>query len=220
MPAPDVRGRSIVSVKRLLRATAIAALLILLLALLILPGLGRFLVVEHPLTKADAIFVLGGSRLERPLEALDLYHDGWAPQILLSSQEADGGERALRARGIPVMSEPEFQKATLVSLGVPENAISILRDDQPSTADEAVALAATARERHWSRVIVVTSKMHTRRAELAMGRRAARMGVTIQVHGSRYDGMDVDHWWRRRGDLRFVLFEVQKLALYWTGIAD
>ena len=220
MPAPHGRGRSVVPVKRLLRATAIAALLLLLLACLALPGLGRFLVVEHPLTKADAIFVLGGSRLERPLEALDLYYDGWAPEILLSSQEADGGEMALRSRGITVMSEPEFQKATLISLGVPEDAVSILTDDQPSTADEAVALASAARARHWSRVIVVTSKMHTRRATLAMGRRTAAMGVTILVHGSRYDQMDVDHWWRRRSDLRFVLLESQKLLLYWIGVAD
>ena len=208
------------SVKRVLRATALAALLLLLLALLVLPGLGRFLVVEHPLTKADVIFVLGGSRLERPLEALDLYRDGWAPQILLSSQEADGGELALRARGIPVMSEPEFQRTTLIGLGVPATAISIIGDDQASTADEATALAAIAVERHWSRVIVVTSRMHTRRTVLAMGRRAARLGVTIQVHGSKYDRMDVDHWWRRRSDLRFVLLEVQKLALYWVGVAD
>ena len=208
------------SVKRVLRATTLAALLLLLLALLLLPGLGRFLVVEDPLTKADAIFVLGGSRLERPLEALDLYRNGWAPHILLSSQEADGGERALRARGIAVMSEPDFQRTTLVSLGVPASAVSILNDDQPSTADEAMTLARVAVERHWSRVIVVTSKMHTRRTALTMRRRAASAGVSIDVRGSRYDPMDVDHWWRKRSDLRFVILEVQKLTLYWIGAAD
>ena len=35
---------------------------------------GRYLQHEDPLQKADAIFVLSGTRLERPLEAMDLYN--------------------------------------------------------------------------------------------------------------------------------------------------
>ena len=31
--------------------------------------------------------------------------------------------------------------------------------------------------------------------------------------------MDPEHWWRDRDDLRFTLFEYQKLALYWLRIA-
>jgi len=206
-------------VKRLVRVALVLAALGVL-AVWPLRSLGGWLVLEHPLEKSDVIFVLGGSRLERPLEAFDLYQAGWAPRILLSAQEADGGEKALRARGVAVMSEPAFQKGTLVRLGVPAEAISILGDDQPSTASEAEELARTAATNHWSRIIVVTSRMHTRRAGLAMRRRAAGTGVTMLVRGSKYDPMDVDHYWRRRPDMRFVLFETQKLLLYWIGVAD
>jgi uncharacterized SAM-binding protein YcdF (DUF218 family) len=207
-------------VKRLLRATAFAALPLLLLALLVGPRLGSFLVLEHPLTKADVIYVLGGSRMERPLEAADLYRDGWAPLVLLSRQRLDGGEHALRERKVPFATEADLQRTTLATLGVPLDAIEILKDEQVSTAAEADALLARAVRGQWSRIIVVTSMMHTRRAGIAIGRRLEPLGIDVLVRGSRYDQMDVEHWWRDRDDFRFTLFEYQKLALYWVGLAD
>ena len=54
----------------------------------------------------------------------------------------------------------------------------------------------------------------------AMRRRARGTGVEYLVRGSKYDPMDVDRWWQHRPDLRFVLFESQKLLLYWIGVAD
>ena len=45
---------------------------------------GRYLQHEDPLQKADAIFVLAGTRAERPLEAIDLYKEGYAPIVVLS----------------------------------------------------------------------------------------------------------------------------------------
>jgi hypothetical protein len=62
--------------------------------------------------------------------------------------------------------------------------------------------------------------MHTRRAGLSLRRQLAPHGITLITRGSRYDSMDPDHWWRDRGDLRFTLFEYQKLALYWLRLAD
>ena len=38
---------------------------------------GRFLAREDPLRPADVIFVLAGTRVERPLEAADLFRDGF-----------------------------------------------------------------------------------------------------------------------------------------------
>jgi len=207
-------------VKRLLRATAFAAPPLLLVAFLVVPRLGAFLVHEHPLTKADVIYVLGGSRMERPLEAANLYRDGWAPLVLLSRQRLDGGEHALRDRGVPFATEADLQRTTLATLGVPFDAIEILEEEQVSTAAEADALLARAARGHWSRIIVVTSMMHTRRAGIAIGRKLAPLGISVAVRGSRYDQMDVEHWWRDRDDLRFTIFEYQKLALYWIGIGD
>ena len=45
-------------------------------------------------------------------------------------------------------------------------------------------------------------------------------GVQVMMRYSRYDTADVERWWRRRGTLRFTLFEYQRLLGYWTGLAD
>ena len=206
--------------KRSLRvATALAALALLASALLG-PRLGAFLVAEDALAKADAIYVLGGTLYERPLEAVDLYHAGWAPRVLLSRQASDWGELALAERGIDVPHEIDLQLRMMGQLGVPASAIDILDREQDSTADESEALLAIAGPRRWSRVIVVTSKQHTRRAGLAMRRKLAGTGITITMRASRYDRSDVEHWWRTRATLRFTLFEAQRYLAYWLRLAD
>ena len=80
---PEVRRRFPEKLKRLLVRSALILAPLLLLAVFALSRLGAWLVVEDPLEKADAIFVLGGTRYERPLEAVDLYKAGWAPRIML-----------------------------------------------------------------------------------------------------------------------------------------
>ena len=205
--------------KRFLSRLAALAALLLLIAALAAPRLGAWLVVEDPLQKADAIFVLGGTMFQRPLEAVDLYHEGWAPRMLLMRQIADDGEIELQRRGVPFQREIDVQVDVLTRLGVPRPAIQIL-DQQNSTRDEADTLLAVTTANRWSRVIVVTSKQHTRRARLVMNRRLAGTGSQAIVRASRYDRADVDGWWRNRSTLRFTLFETQRLVAYWLRLAD
>ena len=205
--------------KRLILRLAALAAVLLIIAAVAAPRLGAWLVVEDPLQKADAIFVLGGTLFERPLEAVDLYHEGWAPRLLLMRQIADDGEVELRRRGLVYQREIDVQVDVLMRLGVPRAAIEILAE-QDSTKDEADALRAVVVANQWPRVIVVTSKQHTRRARLVMNRRVADTGAQVMVRASRYDKTDVDAWWRQRGTLRFTLFETQRLIAYWLRIAD
>ncbi len=202
----------------LIRLAALAAVL-LVVAGVAAPRLGAWLVVEDPLQKADAIFVLGGTLFERPLEAVDLYHEGWAPRVLLMRQIADFGEAELDRRGVTFQREIDVQVDVLTKLGVPRPAIEIL-PPQNSTRDEADALFTAVVTNHWTRVIVVTSKQHTRRARLVIARRLAGTGSQAIMRASRYDRADVDDWWRHRSTLRFTLFESQRLIAYWLGIAD
>ena len=125
----------------------------------------------------------------------------------------------LRRRGVVYQREIDVQVDVLTQLGVPRSAIEIL-DEQASTKDEADALRAVVVAKRWPRVIVVTSKQHTRRARLVMNRRVADTGTQVILRGSRYDKTDVDLWWRQRGTLRFTLFETQRLIAYWLRIAD
>lgn len=77
---------------------------------------GGFLAAEDPLQKADAIFVLAGSRMNRQLEAADLYLEGYSPRIVLSRQIRERAEVALMARGISIPEDVE-QARDVFALG-------------------------------------------------------------------------------------------------------
>lgn len=205
--------------KRLLIRGAIVAGLLLLLSALTLPRLGAWLVVEDPLQQADAIIVLGGTMYDRPLEAVDVYKAGWAPRIYLLREVADFGESQLVARGIPYLRAIDIQIDLLRRLGVDPQAIHVL-NAAGSTAEEATQVFELAAREKFARLIIITSKQHTRRARLVMRRRLGDLGVQVIMRASRYDRSDVDRWWANRSTLRFTVFETQRLFGYWIGIAD
>jgi len=205
--------------KRYLIRGAIVLAPVLLLSAVTLPRLGSWLVVADPLAKSDAIIVLGGTMYERPLEAVDLYKEGWAPRIYLFRQIADWGEAVLVERQIAYTREVDLQIDVMQRLGVDRASIGIL-EPANSTADEADYVVQFVSREKFRSVIIVTSKQHTRRARLVMRRRLDPLGTSVIVRSSRYDRSDVDRWWANRSTLRFTLFETQRLLGYWIGIAD
>lgn len=197
------------------RRLALVALVTGVAALVLLaPRLGVFLSVEDPLEPADVIYVLAGTRVVRPLEAADLYHAGYAPLILLSDGQPEAAELALERRGVEVIGDAERARAVLVQLGVPRDALLFTLGPVNSTRAEALMLRAMAGEQGWRKVITITSKLHTRRARLALRQALAGTGTTVMIRGSRYDESDPSRWWQRRGDVRTALTELQFLLVY------
>jgi uncharacterized SAM-binding protein YcdF (DUF218 family) len=88
-----------------------------------------------------------------------------------------------------------------------------------NTADEAAQMRTLALARGWKRLIVVTSKYHTRRTRFAFAREFRGTDIRVQVRGSRYDGASPDDWWKHRSDLRYVVSELQKLVAYQLGLS-
>jgi uncharacterized SAM-binding protein YcdF (DUF218 family) len=205
--------------KRFLIRGAIVLAPVLLVSAITFPRVGSWLVVQDPLVNSDAIIVLGGTMYERPLEAVDLHKEGWAPRIYLFRQIADWGEEVLIERQVPYTREVDLQVDVMQRLGVDRSSIGVL-EEANSTADEADDVFALVSREKYRRVIVVTSKQHTRRARLVMRRRLDAIGVEVIVRSSRYDRTDVDRWWENRSTLRFTLFETQRLFGYWIGVAD
>ncbi|MGH9411182.1 MAG: YdcF family protein, partial [Vicinamibacterales bacterium] len=175
---------------------------------------------EDPLSHADAIFVLAGTRTERWLEGVDLYRQGYAPVIVLSPGIVEPSEMWIRARGIRFPSDSELARDAMIQMGIPDWAIETPTQSVDNTADEALMLRRLIRANHWTRVIIVTSKYHTRRAGFAFRRALDGAGVTLIIRASHYDTSDPAHWWRHRSDLRFVLLEWEKLTAYWGGLAN
>ena len=199
---------------------ALAALVLLAIAAgawLLIYG-GRHLQHEDPLVKADAMFVLAGTRLERALEAVDLFKEGWAPLIVLSPGRAEPVEHLVRARGVRFPSESDIVRDAMLQLGIPAAAIVATDGYVDNTAQEANLLRAMVKTRGWRRVIVITSKYHTRRSGFAFRRGLEGTGAETVMRASRYDPSDPARWWRSRADFRFVTSEWQKLIAYRLGL--
>ena len=208
-----------------MRRAVRSTLIVLAAAALLLPawGLfqgGRYLQHEDPLRRADAIFVLAGGRLERSLEAVDLYQAGYAPLIVLSPGLGEAADAVARARGIRLPNENELLRDALTGSGVPREAFLIGPGRVDNTAAEGSMLRALASARGWRTVIVVTSKYHTRRAGYAMRRALAGAPVEVVMRASRYDRSDPARWWRHRTDIRWLVDEWPKLIAYRLGLAD
>src|SRR5215204_4549174 len=119
--------------KFLLTAGAVAVLLLL-------PFAGRFFSATDPLQRGDAIVVLAGSRVDRWLEAVDLFKEGWAPKIMLSPGPVSELEVKLRGQGLRLPREGDIARDAVISLGVPADAVSVMPGGVDNTAAEAVAL--------------------------------------------------------------------------------
>jgi len=178
-------------------------------------GVGRWLVVENRLEKSQAIVVLSGGMPVRALEAVRLFHGGYAPEIWLTRPEQPAA--FLDPLGIPNSGEDYFNSRVLEHEGVPRAAIRVLDPPINNTADEIRAISAQAARERVSAVIIVTSRPHTRRVSHLWGQLASG-GTRAIVRSGSADSFDAAHWWRNTHDALDVVREVLGLLNAWAGL--
>lgn len=188
----------------------------LVLATLIFFGIGRWLVVEDPLEKAQAIVVLSGAMPVRAIEAAKLYRQGFAPEVWLthSTEPAE----TLGEMGIAFAGEDYYNKLVLIHEGVPAEAIHVLEPPIVNTVDEIKVAAAALARGKGEAVIIVTTKAHTRRTRLLWRRLAAGQGRAAIVRAASGDSFDPRHWWRTTSDALDVVREALGLLNAWAGL--
>lgn len=197
------------------RIVLVLAGAVLLGAVVVLLCIGRWLVVEDPLEKAQAIVVLSGHMPLRALEAAKLYREGYAPKVWLTHSTEPGA--TLEAMGIPYAGEDFYDLHVLMHEGVSEGDIRLLEPPIINTADE---LAATSKELEVGKgatVIIVTSKVHTRRVRILWNRVAAGRGRAI-IRGASDDPFEPGKWWRTTGDALDVVRESLGILNAWAGM--
>jgi uncharacterized SAM-binding protein YcdF (DUF218 family) len=178
-------------------------------------GVGRWLVVEDPLEKAQAIVVLSGRMPIRAIEAARLYREGYAPQVWLTRPIEPAA--SLRAKNIPDSGEDFFNSRVLIHEGVPSGAIALLEPPIDNTADELRAVAGELARENASAVIIVTTKAHTRRVRNLWRQLSGGRGRAI-ARAARGDSFDPVHWWRTTSGVSDVLHEVLGLLNAWAGL--
>ena len=178
-------------------------------------GIGRWLTIEDPLEKAQAIVVLSGRIPIRAMEAARLYHAGYASQIWLT-RPAEPAE-SLEAMHIAYIAEDFYNTRVLLHAGVPEKAIRRLDPPIANTADEVRVVARELGRQTASTVILVTSKAHTRRVRTLWRKIADPRGRAI-VRASQDDAFQPARWWRTSSDALDVVREVLGLLNVWAGL--
>ena len=200
---------------RAVRVALTVLLCLLVLGAIFVAGVGRWLVREDPLEKAQAIVVLSGGLPLRAAGAAELCRAGWAPEVWLTRSEVTA--RALAELGVAYTGEETYDAQVLVHEGVPAGAIRILPEAIVNTADELAAVAAEMPADDSGVVIVMTSKVHTRRVATLWRRIGAGRGRVI-VRAAGGDTFAPGHWWRSSGEALDVVRECLGILNAWAGL--
>jgi uncharacterized SAM-binding protein YcdF (DUF218 family) len=178
-----------------------------------LAAVGRFLIVSHPLERADLVVCLGGSPVDRGLEAAELVEEGYAPRILISREDPPDAIESLRSRGVAFPESHELTYDMLIALGLPPESLIVPDEPASSTAEEAEQVQRLAIAEGFSNLVVVTSPQHSRRAWIAF-RPMLDHGISVKVRPSRFSGFEPENWWKTHRYARQVVLEYMKILWY------
>ena len=178
-------------------------------------GIGQWLIVADPLQPAKAIVVLSGRVPFRAMEASAIYRDGLASEVWLTREAVGPEEQALQRLGVAVVRGEAYNREALERLGVKPEAIRLLDDGVRNTVDEMRLIAAELGRNGGDRVIIVTSKAHSRRVRATW---AAIVGVSPRaiVRYAREEPYGAGSWWRNTRDALDVSREVFGLVNVWA----
>lgn len=183
-----------------------------LLGWLLAWGAARLLIVEKPLPRADAIFVLSGSsRLaERNRLAARLFKENRAPKIIITNDNQLAGWDKQEQRN-PFFYE--WAQRILEGEGVPADRIEVVMQPVSGTYEEVEVVRHYMDQHQLRSVLVVTSAYHSRRTWWTANQVFKDSGVKL--------GMMVvsptlppSSWFLHFGGWKTVIGEYVKLIYY------
>lgn len=165
---------------------------------------GRVLVVDAP-EKSDVILVLAGETDHRPARALELLDQGYGQMVVIDVPAAT-----------KIYDVTQLQLAEQYVQSLPESPrVKICPIVGLSTKDESPDAAKCLAREPGSRVLIVTSEFHTRRA-LSVFRHEVQ-GRTFSIAAA-YDSTQFGkRWWTHRQWAKTCLEEWMRLV-WWTTV--
>ncbi len=185
------------------------------ISLIIIPGLlvcylglpvvftkaGSLLIRNDVIKRAHVVVALGGDkRCGREKRAAELYRQGLAKKIIVSGVQYGWG-----------VHTGEAAKRYVVSLGVPEQDVLIIRD-VTNTRAESQALMKLMYDQGWKTAIIVTSPFHSRRALFTVEKTAPGLTFYSSPVSAQAPEWSPDGWWKRRGDSYITIRELLSWA--------
>ena len=200
-------------------------LLIVIFTGTILRTLGRLIVVDENPPHADAVVVLntGVEYYPRLIQAAEIYRQGMAENVVINGNRKTDTLRELEAGGFKTCCPWYTDSVSILKMfGVPEGKIiRISIEDAYDTVSEADAVGKELIKKEFVKVIITTSKYHTRRAKF-IWKKMYENRLTIFMVSAKTDPYDPDNWWKDGRQIRWLLAEYGAWVFYWwkevTGI--
>lgn len=203
--------------KRILKF-GIPFILFIIAWVMIAPFLATNLIIEKPLERADAIFVLSGSGtyLERTKKAAELYQKGVAPKIILTN-DGEFGSWSNAEQKNPAFVD--LAQKNLLRNGVQAENIEVLEPQVSGTVWEAIAFADKAKKDNLKKVLIVTSAYHTSRSlrtfEKVLAENQVETEIGIVSPPTGIQSPNPRFWWLKPKGWQMVAGEYLKSAVYW-----
>lgn len=155
---------------------------------------------------ADAIVaVSGGDTNARTDAAITRYKNGWAPLLIFSGAAQDPS----------APSNAQAMKTRAIKQGVPEDRI-VIEEFARNTAENAANTSQFINDHNLTRIILVTSAYHQRRASLEFG---ARLGPAVQIINAPVlqDKQWNRWWWLTPRGWWLAIGELTKIVAYYVS---
>jgi len=186
------------------RVGILAIVLLAVLFAVFAADAGRMLVVDAP-QRSDVILVLAGETDRRPARAMELLEQGYGRRVVIDVPAAE-----------KIYGSSEIQIAEKYVQNLRQAAsVSVCPIAGLSTRDEAHEAEKCLAREDGSRILIVTSEFHTRRA-LGIFRHEVH-GKFFSVAAAHDDTQFGTRWWTHRQWAKTCVDEWLRLV-WWTGV--
>lgn len=185
----------------------------------ILTRMGEFLVVDDvEIEAADAVVVLstGVDYLPRLMQAASLHRQGLAARVVINGNRKTDVHRDLEASGyVPRHPWHEGVVDVLEFLGVERGkVVPVSAEDAYDTVSEATMVGGALEGSGIRKLIITTSKFHTRRSGAIWGHLYPNE-FELQVVAAENDPFQPDGWWHQGRQIKQVLAEYGAWMYFW-----
>ncbi|MFC1840472.1 YdcF family protein [Thermodesulfobacteriota bacterium] len=191
---------------------------------MILPSIGKFLVVDDSPIGSEAVIVLntGMEYYPRLIEAAEIYNNGYAKKIVINGNRKTEALRNLEKKGLVhccLWYEERIRILELYNVQR-DDVITISAEDVYDTISESKAVGEELLKRGITKILLVTSKSHTKRAK-HIWQNAWDGKLEIQMVSAKEDPYDTEGWWKSGRQIKWVLSEYGAwMYYYWHRFID
>ena len=201
--------------RRRLKISLLAILAVLLvIGVVVFRNVGRWLVREDPVGKADVIVVLSGGLPFRAEGAASVFKSGYAPAVWVSRPQ--GPQEELAALGIDFVGEEEYNREFWFSRACRIPRYEFFRRHRKYAGGSGGDIAGHAAGRNAHGDYRYFAATHA--PGEGLWTKLVGDDPRVIVRAAPGDPFDADHWWRNTQDVLAVVRETMGLLNVWAGL--